>query len=96
MRAVNRTASPVRSASPKGDLLVRGIVRSAGEAMDRDIVHLAVLAVHQHRSALPTLKIDGVTAGIEDRRRANGAADERCGHEFEAMARMRVHCSCPR
>jgi len=48
-------------------------------------MHLAVLAVH---SALPTLKIDGVIAGIEDRRRADRTADEGRSHEFEAMALM--------
>ena len=51
-------------------------------------MHLAVLAVHQHRSALPTLKIDGVIVGIEDRRRADRTADEGRSHEFEAMALM--------
>jgi len=61
--------------------------------MDRHVMHLAVLAVH---SALPTLKIDGVIAGIEDRRRADRTADEGRSHEFEAMALMAGHRNSPR
>jgi len=59
--------------------------------MDRDVVNLAVLAVHQNRSAFTADKINGVIAGIEDRRHVDSATDERWGDEFETEASMRAH-----
>ncbi len=43
-----------------GGLLVGGVERSARETVDRDVVNLPVLRLHQQCSAVPTDKIDGV------------------------------------
>ena len=59
--------------------------------MDRDVVNLAVLGVHQHRSAFTADKIDGVIARIEDRRNVDNVADERWGDEFETETSVRAH-----
>jgi hypothetical protein len=43
--------------------------------MDRDVVNLAVLGLHQPRAAIPTDKIDGVIAGVENLGHLENATD---------------------
>src|SRR6188472_1092130 len=63
-------ASPDTYEAPKavfiaslGRLLVGRVERSTRETVDRYVVNLPVLGLHQQRPAVPTKKIDGVVAG---------------------------------
>jgi hypothetical protein len=90
----NRSETVVRALKGR-PLLVRGVVQAASEAMNRDVVDLVVLGLHQQRVAIPTDEIDGVIAGVEDRRHLDNAPDEGWGDEFEAGTRMGVHRCSP-
>jgi hypothetical protein len=59
--------------------------------VDRYVVHLAVLAIHQQHPAIPADKIDGVITRVEDRRDFENVTDEWWGDEFETETRMRAH-----
>jgi hypothetical protein len=63
--------------------------------MDRDVVNLAVLALHEQRVAIPTDKIDGVIAGVENRGHLENAIDEWWGDEFEAETSVGAHGVLP-
>jgi hypothetical protein len=58
-------------------------------------MNLVVLAMHQHRIAVATDKIDGVIACVENRRDFKDTADERRGNEFKTETRMRSHRFSP-
>src|SRR6476469_794034 len=75
--------------------LVGGVERSAGETVDRDVVNLPVLRLHQQCSAVPTDKIDGVVAGVEDRRNLEDATREGWRNQFEIGTSMRTHRCLP-
>jgi len=87
--------SNVTRAANEGGLLVRGVERSAGETVDRDVVNLPVLGLHQQRPAVTTEKIDGVVAGVEDRRDFEHATRERRCNDFKAGTSMRTHGCLP-
>ena len=78
------TARPEwRLAHRAGLLLIRGVVRPASKTMDRDVMYLVVLAVHQEGVTVAADKINGVIARIEDRRHVDSATDERWDDQFE-------------
>ena len=52
--------------------------------MDRNVVNLAALAVHQQGLTVAADKIDGVITRVEDRRHFDNAAHEWWGDKFQA------------
>jgi hypothetical protein len=63
--------------------------------VDRDIVNLVVLALHQQSLAIPADKIDRVIACVEHRWDLEYATDEWRGDEFETETRMWAHAVLP-
>ena len=76
-------------------LLIRGVVRPTSEAMDRNVVNLAALAVHQQGLTVAADKIDGVITRVEDRRHFDNAAHEWWGDKFQAETSMEAHNVSP-
>jgi hypothetical protein len=69
---------------------VRRIVAPAGAALDNEIVDLAPLRVHQHRTAMAAAIIGGVCAGHQNRRGGYDSAGPGMVHELEADCWMRL------
>ena len=82
-------------AANEGGLLVRVVERSASKTVDRDVVNLPVLGLHQQRPAVTTEKIDGVVAGVEDRRDFEHATRERRCNDLKAGTSMGFTAASP-
>jgi hypothetical protein len=76
-------------------LAVRGIVAAAHGAVNYEIVHLSIFGVQQRRSAMSAAIIDGVRAGDEHGRGADGGPVSGRFNEFEAFALLVKHDGLP-
>ena len=77
--------------NPRRFLRVRGIIRSASRAENREIMDLAVLGMHQDDTAFAASKIVRVMARVENWRGTDKAVMPWSGNGLEADLNARGH-----